>query len=208
MYRFLRAFPCNRWCIVGASDVQITACSTVKLAVYWWLKFCTNYCMQYSATGGVLMVHLKYKLLHAVKCNWRWIAGSSDVQITACITIQLAVYWWIKWCTEYCLQCSATSGIMMVQVKYKLLHAMQCYLCCNDGSSDVEITACSTLQLAVYLLFKCWTDYYIQYSAPGGDLMVQVMYILLYATLWNWLCINDSSFVQITACIASLLVVH
>ena len=38
--------------------------------------------MQYSVTSGVVMAQVLYKLLHAVQCNWRFIDGSSDVQIT------------------------------------------------------------------------------------------------------------------------------
>jgi len=48
--------------------------------------------MQYSATGGVLMVQVTYRLLHAVQCNWQCIDGSSDLQINAGSTVQLAVY--------------------------------------------------------------------------------------------------------------------
>jgi len=48
--------------------------------------------MQYSSTGGVLMVEVMYGLLHAVQFNRQCIDGSSDVHITACSTVQLAVY--------------------------------------------------------------------------------------------------------------------
>jgi len=48
--------------------------------------------MEYSATGGVLMVQVMYRLLHAAQRNWRCIDGLSDVTITACSKVQLAVY--------------------------------------------------------------------------------------------------------------------
>jgi len=175
MYRLLHAVQCNWRCIDGSSDVQITACSTEQLAVYWWIKWFTDYCMQYSATGDVLTVQVMYRFLHAVQCNWRCIDGSSDVQITACSRVQLAVCWLFQWCTAYCMQYSAPGGVLMVQMMYRLLHAVQCNWRCIDGSSDIQNTACSTLQLAVYGWFKWCTDYCIQYSATGGVLMDQVM---------------------------------
>jgi len=200
MYRLLHAVQCNCWCIDGSSDVQNTACSRVQLAVCWLLEWCTAYCMQYGATGGVLMVQEMYRLLHEVQCNWRCIDGSSHVQNTAYNTVQLAVYWRIKWCKVYCMHysatggvlmvqvmyrilhaCSATGGVLMVQVMYILLHAVQCNKLCIVSSSDVLITACSTVQLAVYWRYRWYTDYCMQYSAPGGVSMVQVIYRLLHA---------------------------
>jgi len=175
-YRILHVVHCNWRCMDGSSDVQITAFSTVQLVVYWWIKWCKNYCIQCSANGGVLMVQVMYGILHALQCNWRWIDGSSDVQITTCSTVPLAVYWQFKWCTDYWMQCSATGGVLMVQVMYRLLHVVQCNWRCIDGSRDVQITACSALQLVVYWWFKWCTDFCMQYSASGGVLMVQVKY--------------------------------
>ena len=140
IYRILHAVQCYWRCINGSSDVQITACSVVLLEVYWCFKWYREYCMQYSATGGVLMVQV-------------------ILQITACSAVQLAVYWWFKWCTDYCMQCSATGSVLMVQMMYRLLRALQCNWRCIDGSSDVQNTACSTVQLAVYWWFKWCTDY-------------------------------------------------
>jgi len=67
--------------------------------------------MQFSTTGGELMVQMMYKLLHAVL-----IIG----------------------------------GVLMVQVMYRLMHEVQSNWRCIGGSSNVKITACSTVQLAVY----------------------------------------------------------
>ena len=149
MYTLLRSVQWNGRCIGGSSDVQITAYSIKQEAVYWWFKWCTYYCRQFSATGGVLMVQVMYRILNAVQCNWRCIDGSSAVQITTCSTVHVAVNWWIKSCTYYCMQYSVTGGEWMVQVKYRILHAVQCNWRCVDGSRGVRITACSTVHVAV-----------------------------------------------------------
>jgi len=158
IYKLLHAVQCNWRCIDGLCDVQITECSTVQLAVYRWFKRCINHCMQYSAICFILIVQKMYRLLHALQCNWWCIAILSDVKITARSTVQLAVYWWIKWCTIYCMHYRATSGVLMYQVMFRLLLAVQCTWRCNDSSSDLCISACSKMQLMVFWWFKLCTD--------------------------------------------------
>jgi len=63
--------------------------------------------MNYSETGGLLLVQVMDRLLHVVQCNWQCIDGSSDVQ-------------------NICMQHSATGVDLVVQVMYKLLNAIQC----------------------------------------------------------------------------------
>jgi len=201
MYRILHAVQCNSWCIDGSCDLHITACNTVHLAMYWWFKWSTHSCMQYIAPGIVLIVQVMYRLLLAVHCTWRWINGSIVVQITACITVHLAVYWFFKWFTIYCIQYCAPGGVLVVQVIYRLQHAVQCNWRGIGGSIDVQITACSTLQLAVYYFFKLCTDYCLQYSATCVVLMIQVIYTLLLSVPFNCRGNDGSSDVQITACI-------
>ena len=81
--------------------------------------------MQSSATGGVLMAQVMYRILRAVKCNWRCIENSSDEQITAYSSVQLVVNWWFRRCTDYCMKYNASGGVMRVQVMYRLLNAVQ-----------------------------------------------------------------------------------
>ena len=162
IYSILHAVHWNLRCSDGSSDIQYTAFFSVQLAVYWCFMWYRDYCVQYNAPGSVLMVQEIYKLLHAVHCNWRCNNVSSYVQITACNTVQLTVYWFFKWFTVYCMQNIVTGGVLMVQVIYRLLHAVRCNCRWIVGSSDIQ--------------FYC-----MQYSATGGVLMVQVMYRLLHA---------------------------
>jgi len=138
---------------------RIFACSTVQLALIWWFRLCTNYWMQYSATDGVLLVQVMYRLLHAVQCNWRCNNGSSDVEITACSTVRLALYWWFKWCMIYCMQYSTHCVVIIFQVIYRLLDAEHYNWRCINVWSDVQITACSRVLLPVYWWFKWFTEY-------------------------------------------------
>jgi len=140
MYTLLHEVQCNWRCIDGSSEEQITACSTVQLALCWCFKWCTSYCMMYSAHGGVLIVQVMYRLLYAVQWNWRCNDGASDIKIAACNTVQLVVYGWFKWSTDYCTPLDF------------------CW-CSIDGSKFVQINAWITVKLAVYCWFKWWTDY-------------------------------------------------
>jgi len=180
MYGLMHAVQWNcRW-DDGSSDVRINACSTVQLAMYWWFKWCTDYCDQFSGAGVVLVVHVMYRILHRVQCKGQCIDGSSDVYITACSSVHLACYWWFKLYKYYCLQYNDIGVLIMVQMMYKLLHAVQCNLRCIDGSSDIYIyilfhyvkcnwwcfdgssyvrnNACSTVELALCWLFKWCTN--------------------------------------------------
>jgi len=140
-----------------------------------------DYCMQYSAAGVVLIVQVIYRLLHAAQFKWPCIKVSRDIQYTACSTVQLGVYSCFKWNTDYCLQYSETSGVLMVQVIYSILHAVHCKLRCMDGSCVIQIIACNTVQHKLYWWFKWYTVYYMQYIANGGELIVQVIYRFLHA---------------------------
>jgi len=201
VYELQHAVQCTWRCNDGSSDVQSTACSTVQLVEYCWIKWCTDYstvvqciwcCIvglrDVKSTAWSTVWQAVYWLFkwctdywNLVQCNWRCIDGSSVVQINARRAARLAVYWWFKWCTNYCMQYSATGGVMNLQVMYNLLHAVQCNWRCNGVSSNLQITVCIIVQLAVYWWFKWCTYYCIKYSASGGVLMVQVIYILLHA---------------------------
>jgi len=161
-YKLQHEVPCNWRCIDGSCYIQFIACISVKLPFCWWFKWCTNYCMHYSEHAGVLIVQVSYRLLHAVHinvwCNWR----SSVVQINACGTMELMVYWWLKWCTNYCMKHSASSVLLMFHVTYKLLNAVRCNWWCIDDSSEVQLTACSTEILSVFRGFKWFNDYCVQ----------------------------------------------
>jgi len=76
------------------------------------------------------MVQVKYRLLHEVNGTWRCIDGLSDLQITACSTVQMAGYY-----VSSDLQISAR-----ITMHWRYI----------NGLSDLQITACNTVQLAVY----------------------------------------------------------